>query len=120
MATALWVTVGGAIGSLARYALAGSINLRWQPWGTVSVNVLGSLVLGVLVGMWGFHADSPMRVGIAIGVLGGFTTFSSFAIDTLWLWDQGQGGVAVSSVTITVVGGLIAAIGGIALGRALT
>ena len=84
------------------------------------MNVLGSLVLGVLVGMWGFHADSPMRVGIAIGVLGGFTTFSSFAIDTLWLWDQGQGGVAVSSVTITVVGGLIAAVAGIALGRALT
>jgi len=119
MVTALWVALGGAVGSVARYALAGSINLRYQPWGTVSVNVLGSLVLGVLIGFWGFHADSPMRVGVAIGLLGGFTTFSSFAIDTIYLWDTGQTGVAVSSLTISVVVGIGAAILGIALGRSL-
>ncbi|MEA1904239.1 MAG: CrcB family protein [Actinomycetota bacterium] len=119
MATALWVALGGAVGSLARYALAGSINMRVQPWGTVTVNVLGSLVLGVLIGLWGFHADTSMRVGIAIGLLGGFTTFSSFTIDTIWLWEQGQAGVAVSSVAISVVIGLGAAILGIVVGRAL-
>lgn len=120
MATALWVAFGGAVGSLARYALAGSINLRYQPWGTVIVNLLGALILGILIGAWGFHADSPARVGLAIGVLGGFTTFSSFAIDSIYLWDQGQGGVAVFSILVTVVIGIAAALGGIAVGRAVT
>jgi CrcB protein len=49
----------------------------------VTVNIVGSLILGILIGLWGFHADDSHRIGLAVGLLGGFTTFSSFAIDTI-------------------------------------
>lgn len=51
MYTAIWVAVGGALGALARYGLAGVVNFRAHPWGTVTVNVVGSLALGVLIGV---------------------------------------------------------------------
>jgi len=119
MTTAIWVAVGGAIGSLARYGLAGAVNFRAHPWGTVTVNVIGSLILGVLIGLWGFHVDNSLRVGLAVGLLGGFTTFSSFALDTLYLWEQGDGTLALFTVLATVVFGLGAAVGGVMIGRAI-
>ena len=118
MLTVIWVAVGGAVGSLARYGLAGAINFRGHPWGTVIVNILGSLVLGLLVGLWGFHADTPARVGIAVGLLGGFTTFSTFAIDAIYVWESGDGTTAVISVLASVVLGLAAAFAGVVAGRA--
>jgi CrcB protein len=60
-----------------------------------------------------------MRVGVAIGLFGGFTTFSTFAIDTIYLWEQGQQSVAVASVVVSVVGGLVIAVAGIAVGKTL-
>lgn len=119
MSTALWVAVGGAVGSLARYGLAGAINFRAHPWGTVTVNIVGSLILGILIGLWGFHADDSHRIGLAVGLLGGFTTFSSFAIDTIYLWEQGDFTLAAGTVAATVLVGLAAAVGGIAIGRSL-
>lgn len=119
MSTAIWVAVGGAVGSLARYGLAGAVNFRAHPWGTVTVNVIGSLVLGVLIGLWGFHADDSHRIGLAVGLLGGFTIFSSFAIDTIYLWERGDVSLAVGTVGATLVVGLAAAVGGVAIGRLL-
>lgn len=120
MSTVIWVALGGAIGSAARYGLAGAVNYRAHPWGTVTVNVLGALLLGLLVGIWGFRADSEMRVGVAVGLLGGFTTFSTFAVDTIYLWEHGQGTEALLSIAVTMVIGIGAAVAGVAIGRSLT
>ncbi len=119
MSTAIWVALGGAVGSLARYGMAGAINYRGHPWGTVAVNIFGSFLLGLLIGTWGFTADGPRHVGLAIGLLGGFTTFSSFAMDTVFLWDNGNMVGAVTSVAISVIVGLAAAVAGLVLGRTL-
>lgn len=119
MSTFIWVAVGGAVGSAARYGLAGVVNYRSHPWGTVTVNVLGALILGALVGLWGFRADSAVRVGVAVGLLGGFTTFSTFAIDAVYLWEQGHQTAAITSILITLVVGIGAAIAGVVIGRTL-
>lgn len=120
MATALWVAVGGAIGSVARYGVAGVVNSSAHPWGTVLVNLVGSFALGLVVGVWGFELTDSHRVGIAIGLLGGFTTFSAFSVDVLRLWESGRGVLAVSSVVVSVLGGLVAALAGILLARAVS
>lgn len=119
MSTVFWVAVGGAIGSAARYGIAGFVNLRSHPWGTVAVNVIGSLVLGLLVGLWGFRADGDVRVGVAVGLLGGFTTFSTLAVDTIHLWERGNPEVAVASVLVTLLAGIAAALAGVVIGRAV-
>lgn len=119
MTTALWVALGGAAGSLARYGLATAINIRGHPWGTVVVNVVGSFVLGMLIGTWGFKAQESHRIGIAVGALGGFTTFSTFALDTLFLWENGQPGLAIANVMVSIVAGIAAAVVGLAVGRSL-
>jgi CrcB protein len=119
MVTAIWVAVGGAVGSLARYGLAGVVNARAHPLGTVTVNVVGSLAIGLLVGYWGFHVDSPFRIAISIGLLGGFTTFSTFAIDAIYLWEKGETNIAVASVIVSVLVGLGAAVVGLVIGRAV-
>ena len=118
MATVILVAVGGAFGTLARYGLAGIINNRSHPWGTVAVNVIGSLVLGLMVGYWGFAAASPGKIALAVGVLGGFTTFSTFALDTIYLWEKGETTMAIVTLAVTVMVGIGAAVVGIIVGRA--
>lgn len=94
--TLLSVAAGGAIGATLRYALAGSIGRAMGhgfPWGTLMVNVLGSALMGVLAvvlmerfpGAWGRYAPFLMT-----GVLGGFTTFSAFSLDALYLIERGR------------------------------
>jgi CrcB protein len=120
MVIALWIAAGGAVGTLARYGLAGVINQSSHPWGTVTVNLVGSLGLGLLVGIWEGGPPTEHQLAITIGVLGGFTTFSTFALDTIGLWERGAGGIALLSVTVSVVGGLAAAIAGVAFGRMMS
>lgn len=120
MITALWVTAGGAIGTLARFGLAGLINeTGHHPWGTITVNVLGSLLLGLAIGVWGLDHVADHELAVTVGALGGFTTFSTFALDAIGLWESGRGGLAVTSVVLSVGVGLAAAVGGLALGRTL-
>jgi CrcB protein len=117
MVTALWIAAGGAVGTLARFGLAGVINQSNHPWGTVTVNLLGSLTLGLLVGLWEGSPPADHQLAITIGVLGGFTTFSTFALDTIGLWESGEGGLALLTVAVSVVGGLAAAVAGLAMAR---
>lgn len=85
------VAAGGAIGSVARYLLSGAIlhtapSARF-PWPTFAINVLGSLFFGVLAGLTAKLGtlEPPLRLFLLTGVLGGFTTFSAFSFETLYL-----------------------------------
>jgi CrcB protein len=93
------------------------INQSNHPWGTVTVNLLGSLTLGLLVGLWEGSPPADQQLAITIGLLGGFTTFSTFALDTIGLWESGEGGLALLTVAVSVVGGLAAAAAGLAMAR---
>jgi CrcB protein len=93
--TYLWIALGGALGSVARFACSEWMQTRWStfPWGTLFVNVLGSLLIGILAGMsesgrWLLPLN--LRQFLMIGILGGFTTFSSFSLQTLMLARSGS------------------------------
>lgn len=95
--TYLWVALGGALGSVARFWIANLSEARWGnsfPWGTLLANVSGSLLIGVLAGYSGsgggwFVSDTARKL-LMVGVCGGYTTFSSFSLQTLDLAQQGQ------------------------------
>lgn len=124
MRHALAVAVGGALGSLLRWlvaqALAGAPPAL--PWGTLLVNVAGSLVLGAIVGSAPTIADAPpsaLRVGLAVGVCGGFTTFSTFGAETLALLERGAVGRGIGYAALSVALGVAAVAAGAWFGRAL-
>jgi CrcB protein len=108
--TYLWIALGGALGSVARYACstaaARSLGLGF-PWGTLFVNVAGSFMIGVLAAL--VAADGRPLLGAdaraftIVGVLGGFTTFSSFSLETLELARAGALGAASLNVVVSVV-----------------
>lgn len=107
--THFWlVCAGGAIGAGARY-LVNAAALHWIgpsfPWGTFAVNVIGSLVMGVLAGWIIYRGglSEPARYFLMTGVLGGFTTFSAYALDTFYMVDRGAYGLALAYVLLSVV-----------------
>lgn len=110
----LLVALGGALGSVSRYRLSGLIlhhTVDWRfPAGTFAVNVIGCLVAGVLAGFAEkYDYLSPdARIFIFTGILGGFTTFSAFGLETMFLIKRGELMVASANVILSVVAGLIA------------
>ncbi len=106
----VWVAVGGALGSMARYAVSLGA-ARWLgaefPWGTLLVNVVGSFAIGLLAAL--VAADGRPLLGadarafVLVGVLGGFTTFSSFSLETLQLARADALGAATLNVLLSVV-----------------
>ena len=90
-----------------------------RPWATLTVNLVGCLAIGVLLAVLldRFPAHPWLRPLLATGVLGGFTTFSAFAVDAVQLVDAGRWPVAVGYVLVSVVGGLAAVVLGLLLGR---
>ena len=119
-----WVALGGAIGSACRYLLDGAVYRVLPatfPYGTFVVNVIGCLVFGVLIGA----AENRLAVGtlarsfVLIGILGGFTTFSSFTFETLGLARTGDWWAALINAAGQVVAGLVAMWAGIVLTRAV-
>jgi CrcB protein len=108
----LLAAAGGALGSLARYVVSGLVD-DWYgrgdfPFGTLAVNVVGCLVIGVLTHLAEAHKllSTEARVFLVVGILGGFTTFSSFGNDTVNLWRTGQMGRALLNVGAQLVLGL--------------
>ena len=104
-----WVALGSALGGMARYAFTG-LSARYVgetfPWGTLYVNVLGSLIIGALAVV--IPADSRVfadnaREFLMIGICGGFTTYSSFSLETLNLARNGDWGAAVAYTLGSVV-----------------
>ena len=110
----LLVGLGGAIGAMSRYGLSSLLARVWPagfPFATLLVNILGSLLMGVLVGLLSrLHPDAQeqARLFLAVGVLGGFTTFSAFSLDTITLLERGQllqaGLYVLLSVALCLVG----------------
>ena len=117
--TLVQVAIGGAVGAVLRY-LTGMAALRLLgtafPWGTLTVNVVGSFAMGVLA-IW--LSGGRLSPFLMTGVLGGFTTFSAFSLDAVNLWEKGQAGAAglylIASVGLSV-GALIA---GMALAKGI-
>lgn len=107
------------MGSVVRYVVSDPLNRRAAPWGTVLVNVVGSFAIGVVIGWYASGSDSLFRVFLGVGVLGGFTTFSTWTAETLDLMARGRMPAALVNLAVPVVVGLVAAAGGSAVGRAL-
>jgi fluoride exporter len=101
----LLIAAGGAAGVLARYGLG---QLTPSMWMTLAINVLGSLMLGVLVHA-GRDWSTELRDALGVGVLGGFTTFSTFSVQTVLEGDGGRTGVAALYVIASVALGIAAA-----------
>ena len=112
------VALGGAMGSLARHGVniaVAHVGGRSVPYATAVVNLLGSAAIGVLAGLLasGRLTMAPtMRAFVFVGILGGFTTFSSFMLDTLTLAQSGQASLAMSNVVAQTVAGFVAAYAG--------
>ena len=126
MAVRFWdlalVALGGAAGSLLRYAVGTAVPhpAGGWPWATFMVNVVASLLLGVLAG-WAHwrHAAHWVRPLLMSGVLGGLSTYSAFAVDTVRLVDAGRSGIAAAYVAVTLVGCVGAAALGIVAAQRL-
>lgn len=102
----LQVALGGAIGSALRYGVnvsAGRAFGTGFPWATLIVNVLGSFVMGLLVAVLAEKGGTRLAPFLMTGILGGFTTFSAFSLDTLTLWERGAHGLALAYVAASVV-----------------
>lgn len=118
------VAIGGAIGSVARY-LVGVWGVKLAgpnfPWGTITVNVVGAFLIGLMVEMVArrFDASSEVRVFIVTGIIGGFTTWSSFTLDAVVLFERGDLGLAAVYMLASLVVSFAAIFAGLALGRAL-
>jgi CrcB protein len=122
MPNLLLVMLGGAIGAGLRH-LAGGVALARLgpgfPWGTLFVNLAGGLLIGLLAG-WFVRAgaNEPMRLFLAVGVLGGFTTFSAFSLETFLMIERGQLGVAAAYAGTSVFGSVALLFAGLWLTRA--
>ena len=117
------VAAGGVLGSLARYAVGLALPHASGAfaWSTFLVNVTGSLAMGVLV-VWVLSMDRPhpwLRPFLGVGVLGGWTTFSSYALDTHAMVQAGHGPVAAAYLVGSLVVGLVAVGLGVTLGERL-
>lgn len=119
----LQVALGGAIGASARY-LTNLGAMRYLgpgfPYATVIVNVLGSFLMGVLVVVLARKGGTAYAPFLMTGLLGGFTTFSAFSLDTLSLWERGQPGLAALYVGGSVILSLAAIMAGLGVARALS
>jgi CrcB protein len=122
MSRFLWVCLGGAIGTGARYWLSGWTQRLAGPGfpaGTLAVNVIGSLLLGIVmeVGVTGGLLPPALRLTLATGVIGGFTTYSTFNYETIEYLRESAWPLAAANVLITVSVCLGAGFAGLALGR---
>jgi CrcB protein len=119
----LLIALGGAVGTVARYlmgrAVQGALHLDY-PVGTFAVNVVGCLAIGVLAKLF-LHSQTelPLRATLIIGFCGGFTTFSSFSLETLALIQGGEWSKAASYVVLSAMVCVGATAAGFAVGRPL-
>ena len=111
MKTVLWVAAGGACGAVMRYGVQALTSGAEFPWGTLVVNIAGCLAIGLAIGAFAGTAwfEDVGRALLVAGLLGGFTTFSAFSVDTVLLWEQGRVVSTVAYVICSVACCLLAA-----------
>ncbi len=119
------IALGGAAGAVARYVLDSAVSERWPsafPWGTLAVNLSGTLILGFLFALTIERGVLPAssRAPLMIGFLGAYTTFSTLMLESWRLVEDGAVGIAVANIVGSCVLGLVAVFIGLAIGRALT
>lgn len=124
MPNLLLVMLGGAFGSGARH-LVGRATLGLfgpnYPWGTLAVNLIGGLLMGLLAGglvRFGEQGEQ-WRLLLGVGALGGFTTFSAFSLDVMVLFERGDTGAALAYVLASVIGAISALALGLSIARAV-
>lgn len=118
--TLLSVALGGAIGASSRYLVnvaSGRVFGMGFPYGTVIVNVFGSMLMGALVVVLAHKGGMRLAPFLMTGVLGGFTTFSAFSLDALTIWERGQSALAAGYVFGSVALSLLGIVAGMALAR---
>ncbi len=124
MTSYLLVFLGAGIGGALRHG----VNLGCAryggvafPWGTLTVNVAGSFIMGALAAWLAFRAgegwSQPLRLFLATGILGGFTTFSAFSLDAVLIWERGEAGLAAAYAAASVVLSIAGLVAGLALVR---
>jgi len=106
----LWVAVGSALGGVSRYGFGLMASRLWGdafPWGTIGINVLGSFVIGFFGALTtadgAMPASANLRIFVMVGICGGFTTFSSFSLQTLTLMRDGGWFPAMGNIVLSVV-----------------
>ena len=120
----LTLALGGVVGSFLRYGLV-MLSIRWAgvgfPYGILAANWIGSFVIALVATWLGplMHSSAELRLFLTVGLLGSFTTFSTFSLDSLRMIKEGQPGLALSYVLLSVVGGLVLAWLGYGLGEQL-
>lgn len=117
MRSAIAIFIGAGLGGVARHyfnALAVGLFGTAFPWGIFAINVIGSVAMGVIVEWLALSGGAPqgLRLFLTTGILGGFTTFSTFSLDAALLYERGQLGLAL----VYVVASVVVAIGGLFLG----
>ena len=120
-----WIFLAGGAGALLRYALSGIVQGRAGeafPWGTLAVNVVGCFAIGLLATAFEERSvlSSELRLALLVGLLGGFTTFSTFGLETWRLLEGGEPMAALGNALGSVVACLFAVAAGIQLGRLVT
>ncbi|MDX1451492.1 MAG: fluoride efflux transporter CrcB [Oleiphilaceae bacterium] len=120
MKVVLIIALSGALGALARYAMVNAIGGKYFPWGTLAVNVLGSLIMGFAFIMIAERQSWPAELKplIMTGFLGAFTTFSAFSLEAWELLDRGEGLHALAYVLVSVVACVLAVTLGVFAARA--
>tara|TARA_B100000029_G_C17231034_1_gene835339 strand:- start:180 stop:560 length:381 start_codon:yes stop_codon:yes gene_type:complete len=121
----VWVALGGALGAAARYGmmhLVGHLHSSHFPYGTLLVNIVGSLLMGVFIGLMAkmLLGSEQLRLFIAVGFLGGFTTFSAFSLDVVSLFQRDAMMAALLYMLGSVVVSVMALMGGLMLTRFIT
>lgn len=121
--TFLLIALGGAVGAPLRYLVDRAVQLRTDsvfPWGTLTVNVVGSFVLGTLLGAAaGGGVPDGVVAAVGVGLCGAFTTYSTFGYETVRLASDGARGLAAVNALVSVGAGLAAAWLGVLLGGAV-
>ncbi|RYD86895.1 MAG: fluoride efflux transporter CrcB [Sphingobacteriales bacterium] len=121
----LLVFIGGGLGSVLRHAV-NVISARQLgtgfPFGTLTVNITGSIAMGLFAGYFAFKGDAAQswRLFLMTGILGGYTTFSAFSLDAMLLYDRGQVGMALGYILVSVILSILGLFGAIMLVRQLT
>jgi fluoride exporter len=128
LSSSLFVALGGGVGAWLRYvtgrlwlAAVGPVAASAFPWATLSVNVLGSLAMGLLAGWLARHGQGgeTWRLLLSIGLLGGFTTFSAFSLELVNFIERGALGLAAVYALISVGAGIVGLFAGLAIMRGL-